>query len=98
MQVKVEHTLGKIEAKGRLDKFADNLRQQFPNDAGNITQTWNGDVCTVAGKVRGFALDCKLHVSDSDVTAHGDLPFFARPFTSMVEGAVRDGIEKALKG
>ncbi len=98
MQVRVEHGLGKEEAKVKLGKFADGLKEQFPNDAGNITQTWNGDVCTVSGKVRGFALDCKLQVSDADVTASGDLPFFARPFTSTIEGAVRNGIEKALQG
>ena len=97
MQVIVNHSLQKAEAKQRLDKFADNLKQQFPNDAGHITQTWDGDTCTVAGKVRGFALDCKLHVANENVTAKGDLPFFAKPFQGMIETAVRDGIEKALK-
>lgn len=96
MQVTVRHSLPKPEAKQRLDHFADNLKQQFPNDAGNITQTWEGDTCTVAGKVRGFQLDCKLLVTDADVTAQGDLPFLVRPFQGAIETAVRNGIEKAL--
>ncbi len=96
MQVTVNHALPPHEAKRRLDKFADSLKQQFPNDAGNITQTWHGDDCTVSGKIKGFPIGCTLHVGDSDVTAKGDIPFFARPFQSVIEGAIRNGLEKAL--
>jgi len=96
MQVTVPHALPPDEAKRRLDKFAENLKKQFPNDAGNITQTWNGDTCTVSGKIKGFAVGCALHVNEADVTAKGDLPWLARPFQSTIEAAIRDGLEKAL--
>ncbi len=96
MQVIVPHELPPEEAKRRLDKFAENLKQQFPNDAGQITQTWEGDTCTVSGKVKGFSIGCTLHVDEANVTAKGDIPFFARPFQSTIEGAIRNGLEKAL--
>ena len=96
MQVTVKHSLPQAEAKQRLEKFGDNLKRQFPGDADHITQTWEGDTCTVSGKVKGFSLDCKLQVSPDEVTAKGDLPFFVRPFSNAIESAVRNGIEQAL--
>jgi len=96
MQVTVNHALPPDEAKRRLDKFAENLKQQFPDDASHITQTWEGNTCNVSGKVKGFPLACSLHVGESDITAKGDIPFFARPFQGMIEGAIRNGLEKAL--
>lgn len=96
MQVTVPHALPPDEAKRRLDKFAENLKQQFPNDAGHITQTWNGATCTVSGKIKGFSIGCALHVNEKDVTAKGDIPFLARPFQGIIENAIRDGLEKAL--
>ncbi len=96
MQVTVPHTLPPEEAKKRLDKFAENLKQQFPNDAGNITQTWQGDTCTVSGRIKGFSIGCSLHVNEEDVTAKGDVPWLARPFQSTIESAIRSGLEKAL--
>ena len=96
MQVKVAHALPPAEAKRRLDKFAENLKQQFPGDASQITQTWHGDTCTVSGKVKGFSIGCDLQVGSSDVTAKGDIPFFAKPFQGVIEGAIRNGLEKAL--
>ena len=96
MQVTVKHSLPKAEAKQRLEKFSDKLKQQFPGDADNIVQTWEGDTCTIAGKVKGFHLDCKLQVGDDEVVAQGSLPLLARPFQGPIESAVRDGIAKAL--
>ncbi len=98
MQVTVQHSLPRAEVKQRLAKFTEKLKQQFPGDADQITQTWDGDTCTVSGKVKGFHLDCKLKVADDNVTAQGDLPFFVRPFANPIESAVRNGIEQALQG
>ena len=97
MQVNVSHALSVAEAKARLEKFADNLKQQFPDDAGSITQCWEGNRCSVNGKVRGFPIACTLEVTDAMVIAKGDLPFFMRPFPSAVETVIRNGIEKALR-
>ncbi len=97
MQVTVNHSLPTAEAKQRVEKFSEHLKQQFPNDASNITQTWDGDTCTVSGKVKGISFTCTLHVSDADVTANGDLPFFARPFQGAIESAIRNGLEQAMR-
>lgn len=96
MQVTVPHQLPPEEAKQRLDTFAEKLKQQFPNDAGNITQVWQGDSCAVSGKIKGFPIGCTLQVNAEDVTAKGDIPWLARPFQSTIESAIRNGLEKAL--
>ena len=97
MQVTVKHTLPAAEAKKRLDHFAGRLKEQFPNDAQSIQQHWEGETCTVTGKVRGFAVACNLTLADDAVIADGTLPLLARPFQGVIENAVRRGLEQALQ-
>lgn len=95
--MKVNHSLGKEGAKHKLEKFADQLKAQFPADANHIHQTWTGDSCAVHGKIKGFSINCDVAIEEDSATVTGSIPFLARPFSGAIESAVKQGLEKALR-
>ena len=88
LQVKVDHTLGAIEARKRIEKAAEDLRKENASLVESLT--WSASGAHVAGK--GFEGD--LTVGEREVVADVELGFPA----SLMPMKARREVEAWLRG
>ena len=86
--VRVPHTLSQDEARNRLNRFADELREKFQNKVSDLQQSWNGDALGFRFKTYGIPLSGSIAVSESELSVDGDLPFTAMMFKGQIESSI----------
>src|SRR5262245_2682006 len=96
--VKVPHTLPQQEARDRLNRFIDILRAKFQDSVNDLQQNWDGDTLRFSFKTFGIALKGGITVDDKQLDVTGDLPFTAMMFRGKIETAIREQLERLVRG
>jgi hypothetical protein len=69
MKFEVAHTLGKAEAKRRMEKLATHWAGKY-----GVKVAWSGDSAKLEGKVMGVTLDAILQITDGTVGGDANDP------------------------
>lgn len=96
--VKVPHTLSQQEARERLNRFVDILRAKFQDSVNDLQQNWDGDTLRFSFKTFGIGLKGGITVDDTQLDVTGDLPFTAMMFRGKIETAIREQLERLVRG
>ena len=96
-QVAVPHQFDRSDMVSRLQKFADDLRENVPAEVSQVEENWDeqGNL-NFAFKAMGFRVSGEVLTSEQDVTVQGKLPFAALPFRGAIESAIREQLESAI--
>lgn len=97
MKISVNHSLQLEEAKRRVLKLADKLKQQYGSQISNYSETWSGNTAKITLKAMGINISGDLNISSSDVSLNGKLPLIARPYKSKLETMVRTELTNLLR-
>jgi len=84
MNIRRRHTLGRQEARSRVDRVAAELGSKF-----DLRAAWDGDDL----KFRGSGVDGLIRVAEDDVEAQVSLGLSLR----LLQGTIRSAIEDAMK-
>lgn len=98
MEVKVNHSKGQEVAFAKAQNMMKQLQAEYGDKVQNLKEEWSGNSGKYSCTFNGLKLEGTIVVNDKDVVVKGSLPFFALPFKSVVEDAIRTNVEKALKG
>ena len=96
--VQVPHTLPQQEARERLNRFVDILRAKFQDSVNDLQQDWDGDTLRFSFKTFGISLKGGITVDDKQLNVTGDLPFTAMMFRGKIESAIREQLERLVRG
>jgi Putative polyhydroxyalkanoic acid system protein (PHA_gran_rgn) len=96
--VQVPHTLPQPEARERLNRFVDVLRAKFQDSVNDLQQNWDGDTLRFSFKTFGIALKGGITVDEKKRDVTGDLPFTAMMFRGKIESAIREQLERLVRG
>jgi putative polyhydroxyalkanoate system protein len=96
--VRVPHTLTEQEARERLNRFVDILRQKFQDSVKDLEQNWDGDTLRFAFKTFGIPLKGGITVGEQQIDVAGDLPFTALMFRGKIESSIREQLERLMRG
>lgn len=96
--VQVPHTLPQQEARERLNRFIDSLRQKFQDSVHDLEQNWDGDTLRFAFKTFGIPLKGGITIADHQLIVAGDLPFTAMMFRGKIESSIREQLERLVRG
>ena len=96
--VQVPHTLPQQEARERLNRFVDILRAKFQDSVNDLEQNWDGDTLRFSFKTFGIPLKGGITVGDKQLNVTGDLPFTAMMFRGKIESAIREQLERLVRG
>lgn len=96
LHVSVPHTLSRPEAKERLIRFIDLLRENHGDHVSDLDQSWEGDTLRFGFKTLGFRLGGRIAVTDQTLDAHGELPFSAIVFRHKIEAAIREQLTRLM--
>lgn len=97
MEVKVNHKLAQQEAYQKAQRMMSELKAEYGDQVQNLKEEWDGKNGKYSCNFKGMKFSGTIEVTDSNVIVKGKVPFFALPFTGMIEDAVRKNVEKALR-
>jgi putative polyhydroxyalkanoate system protein len=96
--VQVPHELPQQEARERLNRFIDILRQKFQDSVNDLEQNWDGDTLRFQFKTYGIPLKGGIAVEPDKLEVKGDLPFTAVMFRGKIESTIREQLERLMRG
>jgi putative polyhydroxyalkanoate system protein len=96
--VTVPHPLSQPDARERLNRFADVLGEKFKDQVSDLQQNWEGDTLNFSFKSYGIQLKGGVTVADKQLNVDGELPFTAMMFKGKIESAIKEQLEKLMKG
>ena len=96
VNVLVNHSLDRSDAKERIKKLFDKLKEDFQDKISDVNEIWNENHSDFSFKIMGLVMKGRLSVSDSDVNLNGQIPFTALPFKKLIESTIKQEAIKLL--
>ncbi len=81
----------------KTKKMMTGLLAEHGSQVKNVQENWNGNTGEYSCSFNGINVSGTIQVNESDVVVKARLPFFVLPFSGMLEKAVRENVEKALR-
>ena len=97
LEINIPHSLTKIEALSRIQKFLPELKAQHSDKIKDLEESWTDSKGQFRFKISGFKVSGTLQVEDSAVLIKGEIPFAALLFKGQIEESIREKAEKLLE-
>jgi putative polyhydroxyalkanoate system protein len=94
--VRVPHELSQQEARSRLERFAERLKEKAEGQVSDLQQSWEGDTLHFQFKTYGIQLKGSIAATDKDLNLDGELPFSAMMFRGKIESGIREQLERLV--
>ncbi|MCI0361367.1 MAG: polyhydroxyalkanoic acid system family protein [Planctomycetaceae bacterium] len=94
--VSVPHALGHEAALVRVQKFLDDVRENYAAHMSDVRGQWNGNRLEFGFSATGLPVQGTLVVDDAAVHVSGPLPLAALLFRGKIEQTIRQELEKLL--
>jgi Putative polyhydroxyalkanoic acid system protein (PHA_gran_rgn). len=94
--VTVPHALGHEAALSRVQKFLDDVRQDYAAQVSDVRGQWSGNRLDFGFSATGLPVQGTLVVEDNTVHVSGPLPLAALLFRGKIEQTIRQELEKLL--
>ena len=95
LEVRVPHSVGRDEARRRLDAAIVRAREEYADKVGGIDATWeSADRLRLLVTVMGMEIDSQVDVHDVELVVSLEVPGMAGLFA----GRIKEGIEERLGG
>ncbi len=97
LSMEIPHSHSAEEAKERLVRFNDALKERFKDQVADLTQTWEGDTLSFGFKTFGIKIAGKIAIEEGKLVVDGDLPFSAMMFKGKIESEMRQQLERLMR-
>lgn len=95
LEVRVPHSVGRDEARRRLDAAIVRARDEYADKVGAIEASWEGeDLLRLQLSVLGMPIGSEVDVRDEELIVRVEVPGMAGLFA----GRIKEGIQERLGG
>jgi len=94
--VSVPHAIGREAALVRVQRFLDDVRQDYAAHIGDVRGEWRENRLEFGFSATGLPVSGTLVVEDAAVQVTGPLPLAALFFRGRIEQTIRQELEKLL--
>lgn len=95
LEVRVPHSVGRDEARRRLDAAIVRARDEYADKVGQIEASWEGeDLLRLQLSVLGMPIGSEVDVRDEELIVRVEVPGMAGLFA----GRIKEGIQERLGG
>lgn len=96
LSVEVAHSLGRDEALRRLQSQFDQVRRQYGDSVGELTEDWRDGRFEFGFRTMGMQISGQVEVADSAVRIDCAFPWAAAMFKGMIESRIRSELGDLL--
>jgi len=96
LNFEIPHTLSAEDAKSRLERFADSIKDKFQDQAKDIEQSWNGNALSFGFKTMGMKIEGNIEVDDQRLVVDSTIPFAAMMFKGKIESAMKEQLGRLV--
>ena len=89
LSMEVAHSLGRDEALRRLQNKFDQVRRQYGDSVGELTESWRDDRFEFGFRAMGMQINGQVEVGDTAVRMNCELPWAAAMLKGMIESRIR---------
>lgn len=93
----VPHNLSAEEAKSRLERFVEMLKEQHRERVSDLSQEWNGNTLSFAFKTFGFKVGGAIAALENKLAVTGDIPLAAMMFKGKIEAEIREQLGRLMR-
>lgn len=97
LKIAVAHQLGTEEARARLTRLLEMLRESYGSQASDVNEAWRDGGMDFAFKAMGFKTSGSVEVRDDSVQIDAQLPLAAMMFKGKIEQQIRGTLERILR-
>lgn len=95
LEVRVPHSIGRDEARRRLEAAIVRARDEYADKVGNIDAAWEGeDRVTLQLTVMGMEIGSEVDVLDAELVVRVEVP----GMVGLFAGRIQEGIQERLGG
>jgi len=96
LSMEVAHSLGSDEALRRLQNKFDQVRRQYGDSVGELTESWRDGRFEFGFQTMGMHISGQIEVADTAVRLNCELPWAAAMFKGMIESRIRSELGDLL--
>jgi putative polyhydroxyalkanoic acid system protein len=98
MRIAVTHKTTKTNARGVVERKAQQLLGQLSDKADEVQHEWKEDTLHFKGKARGLTVEGTVEITEATVVVDGKLPLLARPFEPRIREVLERELESLFSG
>ena len=96
MSINVPHHLEREVALARIKELLPQVKEKQKDRIQDLTEKWNGNVCTFGFTVKSLKISGRLEVNHSAVQLDGEIPWTIALLKGIIERTIRTEAEKLL--
>ncbi len=96
MQVIVNHSLTKEEAKKRILKLSEELKKEYDEIIKNYSEKWKNSSAQISFRAMGLNINGKLDIFDDKITMKSKLPLVAQTYKSQIKSIIKTKLTELL--
>lgn len=96
LNFEIPHSLSTEDAKSRLERFADSIKDKFQDQAKDVEQSWDGNALSFGFKTMGMKIAGNIEVAEEQLKVVSEIPFAAMMFKGKIESAMKEQLGKLL--
>jgi hypothetical protein len=90
------HSYSRDEVIVRLRRFADTLKERYPEYFSDLHESWENGRARIEGTVMGFSATGEIEADEREARLSLSYPFVALPFRGKIEAVIREAAEEIL--
>jgi hypothetical protein len=96
MNIDIEHTLPKEEAKRRIQGLIAHYQEEYKQEVQDLTVDWKEDQAHIRLTARGYNTAGSLEVKEGSVHLDFYVPFLLQVFGKKIKSMIHDRVQESL--
>ncbi|HWK08141.1 MAG TPA: polyhydroxyalkanoic acid system family protein [Puia sp.] len=96
MNIKIQHTHTREEARRRVTTLINKLKRQYGDQIQNLNEEWTDYTGTIEGSAKGYSLSGTIDVKEDVLDIDLKLPFLLQVFGNKIRSVVEEQVKKEL--
>ncbi len=96
MNIQIEHTLSKQEAKSRIEKLIQYYKNKYSSDLKNLTVHWADYKAHIAFTAKGYTSSSHIEIGENIININLKIPILLQAFGQKIRSIIVNTIKQGL--
>jgi hypothetical protein len=96
MNIKIQHSYSKEEAKMRAEKLIHRLKNEYKDQIRNLKDEWKDYTYTIEGTAKGYSISAIVEIKDQLIEVTLGVPLMLQVFSKKIRSVIEEQIRSVL--